>query len=118
MFDLSACHVERTPQQDYLVRWHSFHPGQKIAIYMSDSPDRFYEDGDPGTPLLYATGSEALLHNPEKGVRHYFYLESEGGEGVILAERKLPVEGTPNLRDLGGYETEEGRRLRWGSIVG
>lgn len=116
MFDLSACQVELTEEQDYLLSWHSFDPGQRIAIYVSDNPDHYYESNDPGTPVMYATGEQALVRNPEKGVRHYFYLESERGEGVILAERKLPLAGTPNFRDLGGYETEEGRRLRWGRL--
>ena len=38
------------------------------------------------------------------------------GEAVILAERQLPLEGTPNFRDLGGYETYDGRRLKWGKL--
>ncbi len=116
MFDLTACQVERTPEHDYLLRWRSFHPGQRIAIYMADDPEHYYGGGDPGTPVAYSTGEEALVRNPDKWVRHYFFLESERGEGVILAERKLPLEGTPNFRDLGGYETADGRRLRWGKL--
>lgn len=116
MFDLTACHVERTRDEDYLISWHTFHPGQKIAIYITEDPERFYSSDDPGTPVAYATGEEALVTNPDKGVRHYFYLESENGEGVILAERRLSLEGAPNFRDLGGYETEDGRRLKWGKL--
>jgi protein-tyrosine phosphatase len=116
MFDLAACHVERTEDQNYLVRWRSAQPGQRVAVYMSDHPNYYYEGGDPGTPLLYTTDQEARVTNPDKGVRHYFCLESEAGEAVILAERRLSLQGTPNFRDLGGYETEEGRRLRWGKL--
>lgn len=116
MFDLSACHVERTAEQDYLLSWRSFHAGQEVAIYMSDNPDHYYAGSDLGPPLLRTTDQEVLLRNPDKEVRHYFYIESEGGEAVILAERQLSLEGTPNFRDLGGYETEEGRRLKWGKL--
>lgn len=116
MFDLTACHVERTEDQNYLVRWRSFIPGQRVAIYMSDHPDHYYEGRDLGVPLLYSTDHQAVIANPEPDVRHYFYLESEQGEGVILAERQLSLQGTPNFRDLGGYETQEGRRLRWGKL--
>jgi protein-tyrosine phosphatase len=35
---------------------------------------------------------------------------------VILAERQLALEGTPNFRDLGGYEGDEGRKMRWGKL--
>jgi len=116
MFDLTACHVERTEDHDYLIRWRCSEPGQRIAIYMSDGPDRYYEGGDPGAPLLHTSEPEVLVANPDKGVRHYFYLESDRGEAVILAERQLPLEGTPNFRDLGGYETYDGRRLKWGKL--
>ena len=32
------------------------------------------------------------------------------------AHRRLPVEGAYNLRDLGGYATTNGRRVRWGVL--
>jgi len=116
MFDLNACHVERTQDHNYVITWRTLHPRQKVAIYMAESPDHYYAEGDPGEPVLYSTAQEALVPNPDIGVRHYFYLSTERGEAVILAERQLSLEGTPNFRDLGGYETEEGRRLRWGKL--
>jgi protein-tyrosine phosphatase len=30
--------------------------------------------------------------------------------------RCLPLEGTPNFRDLGGYATADGRRVKWGYL--
>ncbi|WP_295688177.1 tyrosine-protein phosphatase [uncultured Nevskia sp.] len=30
--------------------------------------------------------------------------------------RRLPLSGAVNFRDLGGYETADGRRLRWGRV--
>ena len=116
MFDLSSCHVERTEDQHYLVRWRHPKPGQAVTVYMSDNPDQYYAGGNPGTPVLQTTAQEALITNPDPAVRHYFYLESTRGEVVILAERQLSLQGTPNFRDLGGYETQDGRRLRWGKL--
>ena len=34
----------------------------------------------------------------------------------MLAERALALEGSPTFRDLGGYETQEGGRLKWGKL--
>lgn len=116
MFDISACHVERKRDHNYLVRWRTSTPGQRVAVYMSDNPDGYYGGSDLGTPVLTTTGPEALLQNPDKRVRHYFYLESERGEAVVLAERQLALEGAPNFRDLGGYEARDGRRLKWGKL--
>ena len=116
MFDLSACHVERTPRQDYQVTWHSLHPGQRVSIYMSEDAEQFYRGDPPGTPVVETTTEQAVIANPDVHVRHYFYLLSEHGEGVVLAERQFPLQGAPNFRDLGGYETEEGGRLKWGRL--
>ena len=108
--------MERTPDQNYLIRWHAPQAGQKVAVYMSDNPDHYYAGSDPGTPILHTTDQEALIANPDIDVRHYFYLETEQGEGAILAERQLSLQGTPNFRDLGGYEALDGRRLKWGKL--
>lgn len=116
MFDLTACHVERMADDNYLLRWHCYRPGERVAVYMADDPDHYYEGRDLGEPVLYSTDQEAVIHNTDPLVRHYFYLQSASGEGVILAERKLSLEGTPNFRDLGGYETECGSRLKWGKL--
>ena len=116
MFDPINCHVERNEEQNYLVRWRLPSAGQRVAIYMADSPDRYYSASDPGTPILHTSNSEALILNPDKAVRHYFYLESEQGEAIILAERQLILQGSPNFRDLGGYQAADGRRLKWGRL--
>ena len=34
----------------------------------------------------------------------------------MTAERVLPLVGGRNFRDLGGYATQDGRRLRWGRV--
>ena len=116
MFDPTNCHVERNEEQNYLLTWRLPSEGQRVAVYMSDSPDRYYSTSDHGTPILYTSGSEALILNPDKDVRHYFYLKSEQGEAIILAERQLVLQGSPNFRDLGGYQTDDGRRLKWGRL--
>ncbi len=116
MFDLAACHVERTDSGDYLLHWDGPADITKVAVYMEDSPERFYSDSDLGTPLMHTSDRTVSLGNPDKAVRHYFCLASEQGELAIMAERQLPLEGTPNFRDLGGYETFDGRRLKWGQL--
>lgn len=35
---------------------------------------------------------------------------------VLQESRVLPIEGAINLRDLGGYETKDGRRIKWHRI--
>ena len=33
-----------------------------------------------------------------------------------MSPRRIPLDGAVNFRDLGGYETADGRRLRWGRV--
>ncbi|HMD46264.1 MAG TPA: tyrosine-protein phosphatase [Acidimicrobiales bacterium] len=35
---------------------------------------------------------------------------------TTFAERRVPLETCHNFRDLGGYETTDGRRVRWGRL--
>jgi protein-tyrosine phosphatase len=47
--------------------------------------------------------------------RQYFHLISSEGS-MILAERRLPMEGGYNFRDLGGYPAENGSFVKWGKV--
>ena len=38
------------------------------------------------------------------------------GNGVTVAQRNVPLQGAINFRDLGGYATNDGRRVRWGRL--
>lgn len=76
---------------------------------------------DPNTasaadPLEKTTGRSVTLHAGKPGERMYFYLRANTGEMREVSIRHLPLQGTPNFRDLGGYETTDGRYVRWGLI--
>lgn len=120
-FDADACSVERTTDQHYRVRWHGAPDGQRVAIYMFDDPAHLYDGSVEArthlsAPAVTTASHEALIPNPQPDVRHYFYLRGERGAAITLAERRLSLQGSPNFRDLGGYETRHGRRIRWGKL--
>ena len=48
--------------------------------------------------------------------RAFFRLERADGTGLTVAEREVPLEGGINFRDLGGYATGDGRRVRWARL--
>lgn len=48
--------------------------------------------------------------------RRYFALRTDDGALVRTAVRVLPLEGGRNFRDLGGYTTADGRRVKWGTV--
>ncbi|MEM9830178.1 MAG: tyrosine-protein phosphatase [Bacteroidota bacterium] len=48
--------------------------------------------------------------------QHFFELVDASGTSVVVAERQLYFQGTNNTRDLGGYRTSDGQRVRWGLL--
>jgi protein-tyrosine phosphatase len=59
--------------------------------------------------------ASTTLPDPAPGGRAYFKLVAGDAE-VTVAERRVPLEGVPNFRDIGGYETADGRHVKWGQL--
>lgn len=71
----------------------------------------------PAGPALLTTGESTVTVQAGKpGERIFFFLKADSGEQREVSIRHLPLEGTPNFRDLGGYETTDGRFVRWGML--
>ena len=48
--------------------------------------------------------------------RPYFAITMNDQPPQIVAERRLPLQGIANMRDIGGYLTVDGRRVQWGRV--
>jgi protein-tyrosine phosphatase len=48
--------------------------------------------------------------------RTYFKLVFNKRHSTVVSERKLPMQGILNFRDLGGYYTQDKRQIKWGKI--
>lgn len=48
--------------------------------------------------------------------RWYFDVRHAGGAGTVGATRHVPMQGSANFRDLGGYQTTGGQAVRWGLV--
>ena len=76
-------------------------------------------EADPGqmTVVSAADGDGRHVVRDLRGItRPYFYLRGRAGQGRRVAVRVLPLEGGRNFRDLGGYPTRDGRRVKWGRV--
>jgi len=63
------------------------------------------------------TGSGYRASAVPRPDRRYFYeVELANGQVYRSAERWLPLQGTANFRDLGGYTGAEGKRVAWGRV--
>jgi protein-tyrosine phosphatase len=102
--------VERTNDGQLLLSWNA---GANTPVDVSVE----YRHGDKAERQLIskadADGKYQLAANAE---RAYFVLTTSQGEQQVVAERLLPLAGGNNFRDLGGYDTVNGKHVRWGTL--
>jgi len=105
--------VERRSQDSVEIRWRETAGREGLSVYHGDSPERI----QTAAPLAEVTGGcSVTLSGMDADTPHYFKLVAADGAAAIVGERRPLVEGAPNLRDLGGYEARDGRRVKWGRI--
>ncbi len=85
--------------------------GSAVSVYASSRADRI----DSREPLVVARNSPVEVTPHVTAPRVYLHLKN-GAETRVVAERRLPLEGAANFRDLGGYATEDGHHVKWGLV--
>lgn len=85
-----------------------------LAIFTGDRPDQV----DHSQPLRFhhSPGRLHLTDHLPPAAQRSFELVMADGQRLTLAQRFLNMEGVPNFRDIGGYMTRDGQRLRWGRV--
>ena len=111
---LSAEVVNGDTANDYSLSWVTEPAGAPVTISWSFDPS--FVSGDRTTLSVDADASELDWSATGTPQRRYFQIAPENGAPVIVARRLLPLEGGRNFRDLGGYETEDGRTVKWGHV--
>jgi protein-tyrosine phosphatase len=110
---LENINVEKNKKGTFTIRWKTREKGIGINVFVGVSPDTI----DRSASVAAVTGKTFVkIDGLDPDLRHYFEVVPEGGQGIITAERAQPFEGIVNFRDLGGYETTDGRRVKWGQI--
>jgi protein-tyrosine phosphatase len=105
--------VERLSEDTVEIRWNEHAEQVGVSVYRGDSPERI----QTAAPLVeMAKASSVILSGLAVDGPHFFKLVAADGTEGIVGERRPVVEGAPNLRDLGGYETTDGRRVKWGRV--
>ena len=92
-----------------VVRWAPSSGDDRLVV--GESPD----EAD-GQEVDHDGSGEVHLPGLDPTVRHYVHLHHGDEPVAVAAERLVPLEGTLNFRDLGGYRTADGRQVRWGRV--
>ena len=99
----------------YDVSW-TAKAGTPVDVYVSADP----QAGPAAMKLLAdndTDGAESFRDPLGAGVRPYFYVRADkAASGVRIATRVIPLTGASNFRDIGGYPTTDGHRVKWGQI--
>ncbi len=105
--------LERSAAGELVLRWDRAAEQGQLDVYLgSRSPDAI----DRSAPVGRMTGPELALPEREDPQARPFVELRSPTQRWIAAERRLPLEGAQNFRDLGGYETSDGRYTRWGMV--
>ncbi len=101
--------VRRLDSDRVEISWTGDHA---VAVYRADSAD-----GSNATPVAEMVRGGKLVVTAPSGKRVYYLLrDSSDGSTVMVAERLLPLQQGSNFRDIGGYATADGRRVKWGKV--
>ena len=67
-------------------------------------------------PYGVRQGKRTLISNPGPADRYFVGLTTEEGDTLIISDKRIPLKGSNNFRDIGGIPTHDGRYVRWGQI--
>ncbi|MBC7871568.1 MAG: tyrosine-protein phosphatase [Chitinophagaceae bacterium] len=108
------------PETDATVTRYSDH---RIEIHWKQMGNvHIFVGTDPGNIQREVAIAEVIhadhviITGLDPATRYYFELAFADGKRIITAERFIYVQGTANLRDVGGYLTQNGQRVRWGKV--
>ena len=96
----------------YTLTYTLTQPTHKVTVSATTDPT-----GATGKTVLTTTDQPTVTVTAgQPGQRMYFFLMPDVGEAREVSIRHLALEGTPNFRDVGGYQTVDGHYVRWGML--
>ncbi len=114
--------VERRDDQ-YLIHWTPDEP--LVALYAGPGPEAIdfnepleavIDPAERVAAVEWGGEERAKALDYERGGGRVFFALDFGRRRLITAERTLPLSGGVNFRDVGGYQTADGRAVRWGQV--
>ena len=103
---ISQVEVNYLNENNYSLKWKS---SKSVAIYLLPQPNEEVSE------FLTETKANHAEFKITKYYRPYFLLKDDDNQ-IIYTNRVLPLEGSNNFRDLGGYIGANGKRVKWGKL--
>lgn len=111
MDSLLAVHVTGVAPGAHRIEWDETYATGPVDVSAHRLPDA----SDAPVARVGGARGGARLDTPDLA-RPYFRIAPMDAAALVVARRDVPLEGCVNFRDLGGYRTDEGRRVRWGRV--
>lgn len=83
-----------------------------LTVFASTNAAQPIIDGDEVATM---SAESVTIDGLDEGSRWYFGIRDSDGNTTVSATRHIALEGANNVRDLGGYRTEDGRTVKWGT---
>ena len=96
--------VTRINEDNLKVSFHK-EKDSEVSIYLLQN--------NKETLICKTLEGEVVIKDPNSSIRNLFIIRSEGYHSEIIGEVLIPLKGAHNFRDIGGYKSEDGRRVRW-----
>ncbi len=111
---ISDIRVERLDNCSVRICWKTEPKGHGVSIHYGTSPTGSYAPSGHAVRVVGVNCAEVSGLDPDR--RYYLRVVPDEEKGMVIAERQVQLEGAVNFRDLGGYRSSDGRRVRWGQV--
>jgi protein-tyrosine phosphatase len=112
---IEGAKVEQTGTGTYSIQFQTQPEAFPVEVYAS-SESGLFGSRELVTNVAKPADIPVVIKLPAASGRVYFHLKPKSGAERTVSIRRLPLEGAPNFRDLGGYRTTDGRYVRWGIL--
>lgn len=112
MLQTDTVSIQRLADGQYQLHWDTQHPETMVNIALLEE----HSDSSNSEPLTATTDKQFSIDGLQVDRRHLFHLADDQGNETVISHRHIPMQGTPNFRDFGGYHTDDGRKVKWGYL--
>ncbi|MBC1546837.1 tyrosine-protein phosphatase [Listeria sp. FSL L7-1435] len=103
--------VTRTDKAVTLT-WKKEEVSAGTVVFVSSSPSLEAKS----EPVFKVTSEVDHFTYETQDIPVYFLLQAPNGDKTVVSERILPLESVFNFRDMGGYESKNGKHVKWGKL--